>query len=135
MALRSDWACRRPGVGVGIPVWSQQHGANLVRGDLDGIDGDLARVIDSRGGVKPIIGSRGVDQRLQVQHLAVPIDKRDRVGRSALVGTIGGADDDIVDVHSVGLAPIGKEVIIADCSEIVHGRAVMKKSVAAIIAG
>ena len=55
------------------------------------------------------------------------------IKRAAFVGTIGAADDDIVDVYSVGLASIAEEVIIPDCPEVVHRRAVMKKSVAAIV--
>ncbi len=54
--------------------------------------------------------------------------------RAAFVGAIGAADDDIVDIYSVGLAPIAQEVIIPYRSEVVHGRAVMEKSVAAIVA-
>jgi hypothetical protein len=80
-----------------------------------------------------IIGARFIDQRCQVEHLAIAINEWDLMERTAFVGPIGEADDYIVDVYSVSLAPIAKEVIIADRPQIVHGRAVVKKSVAAIV--
>jgi len=55
------------------------------------------------------------------------------IERAAFVGTIGGSDNDVVDVYSVGLASIAQEVIISDRPEVVHGRAVVKKSVPAIV--
>jgi hypothetical protein len=61
----------------------------------------------------------GCLKKLVACDAAIAIDKRDRVGCSTLVGTIDGAYDDIVNVRPRGLAPIGKEVIISDRSEIV----------------
>jgi hypothetical protein len=55
------------------------------------------------------------------------------IERAAFVGTISAADNDIVDVYSVGLTSIAQKVIITDRPEVVHRRAVMKKSVAAIV--
>ena len=107
---------------------------NLIRRALNGlVEGDLACVIDSRGVAELIIISRSVDQSGQVDHLAIAIDERNSVKRPTFVRAIGSADDVVVNINSVGHAPIAKEVIISERPEIVHGRAVVKKSVVSIV--